>query len=81
MKEIVRGQHVLGNYHLHAKYSCLICTQPVPVQKAYSPEEIVARIKGDFQENEMDNKENTDATLSTELSEAFLSLRERELVG
>ena len=33
MKEIVRGQHGLGNYHLHAKYSCLICTQPVPVQK------------------------------------------------
>ena len=74
MKEIVRGQHGLGNYHLHAKYSC---TQPVPNQKSYSPDEIVARFKGAFQENEMENKENTDATLSTELSEAFLSQREK----
>ena len=77
MKEIVRGQHGLENYHLHAKYSGLVCTQSVPDQKAYSPEEIVARIKGDFQENEMENKEHTDPTLSIELSEAFLSQRER----
>ena len=41
------------------------------------PEEIVAMIKGDFQENEMEYKENTDSTLSTELSEVFLSQRER----
>ena len=29
MEEIVWGQHGLRNYHLHAKYSCLVCTQPV----------------------------------------------------
>ena len=77
MKEIVRGQHGLGNYHVHDQYCGLVCTQPVQDQTAYSPEDIVARIKGNLQQKQVDKKENIDTTLPNVLPETFLSQRAR----
>ena len=43
--EIARGQHDMGNYHLHPQYQQLQNCTPVP-NSAFSPDEIVSRIKG-----------------------------------
>ena len=43
--EICRGQHGLGDYHLHHQYQNL-APQPIPDQTVYSPEDIVQKVKG-----------------------------------
>lgn len=45
MMEICRGQHGLGNYHLHHQYQNL-APQPIPNLTVYSPEDIVQQVKG-----------------------------------
>ena len=48
--EIARGQHNMGDYHLHAQFSPLAETTPFPTS-TYSPHEIVSRIKGKLAES------------------------------
>ena len=43
--EIARGQHGLGNYHLHSQYLQLRELTPIPTT-SFSPDEIVSRIRG-----------------------------------
>ena len=43
--EIFRGQHNMGNYHLHSQFSPLAEVTPLP-KSVFSPEDIVDRIKG-----------------------------------
>ena len=43
--EICRGQHGLGDYHLHHQFQNL-APQPIPDQTVYSPEDIVQQVKG-----------------------------------
>ena len=43
--EIARGQHGLGNYHLHSQYLQLRELTPIPTS-SFSPDEIVSRIRG-----------------------------------
>ena len=46
--EIIRGQHGIGNYHLHSCFSGMFDDQPIPQIIAYSPEDIVRQIKGEL---------------------------------
>ena len=43
--EIARGQHGMGNYHLHSQYLQLRELTPIPTS-SFSPDEIVSRIRG-----------------------------------
>ena len=43
--EITRGQHGLGNYHLHSDFQGIFDEQPIPQIIVYPPEDVVKRIK------------------------------------
>lgn len=49
MVEICRGQHRLGNYHMHPQYHTL-AAPPIPNETVYSPNDIVAKVKGNLEE-------------------------------
>ena len=46
--EIIRGQHGIGNYHLHSCFNGMFDDQSIPQIIAYSPEDIVRQIKGEL---------------------------------
>ena len=48
--EITRGQHNLGNYHLHTQFQNFFCEQSIPEMEVYPPEEIIQHIKGEIVE-------------------------------
>ena len=55
LPEITRGQHDLGNYHLHSDFRGIFDEQPIPQMMVYPPEDIVQLIKG-----EVVKRSNTD---------------------
>ena len=55
--EITRGQHNLGNYHLHTQFQNFFCEQSIPEMEVYPPEEIIQHIKGEILEK--NNKRST----------------------
>ena len=48
--KITRGQHGLGNYHLHSDFQGIFDEQPIPQIIVYPPEDFVKRIKGELME-------------------------------
>ena len=60
--EIMRGKNNLGKYHLHSQYSNITVSQCIPVCNAYTPEEIVQRIRGDLQVSDTKSLELASAT-------------------
>ena len=49
--EITRGQHNMGNYHLHACFTGMFDDQSIPQIIVYSPEDIVKQLKGELVSN------------------------------
>ena len=67
--EITRGQHGLGNYHLHSSFHGIFDEQPIPQMTVYPPEDIVQRIKGELVEKSKDEKhQQQDRALNPHLS-------------
>ena len=68
--EITRGQHGLGNYHLHSSFHGIFNEQPIPQMTVYLPEDIVQRIKGELVEKSKDEKhQQQDKALNPHLSQ------------
>ena len=68
--EITRGQHGLGNYHLHSSFHGIFNEQPIPQMTVYPPEDIVQWIKGELVEKSKDEKhQQQDKALNPHLSQ------------
>jgi len=78
LSEISRGQNGLGTFHVHASFKNCFETLPMTTVKVYKPEEIVARIKGEFRGvNEEQNVKSTQELPNILSQEA----RPRKLIG
>ena len=68
MLEICRGQHNVGNYHMHPQYHDLE-GPPIPNEVITSPNDIVANVKGKLEEVSESTKVKQPSQDSSQLSQ------------
>ena len=83
-REIIRGIHGMGNFHLHSQFKEVSNSVPLVEVTVYTPEEIVQRIKASdlnvpFQQSE--NNSSTQVTTTTTTKPTSQTERARQIIA